>query len=183
MTATLALLVPLEAPTCPAHRTYLRPNGTCARCELEKSTAYRAMCDAMSRLDDGDYLPAEARQLRIIVAAFRWCQAMAEHDARTSPNGCAVCGAEKQGHGLRYGGGHRSFATGLVHVAPTNQERLDRMMARRAYAGGQPHAAVDRLFVRAIPTCGTCRKRPATLAAERRSCFSLSLGLDSRWDR
>lgn len=182
MTATLVLLAPIDAPTCPAHRTYRRPNGTCAGCELDKSAAFQAMCEAQSRLDDGDFLLSEHVRLIAIADAYWSCQRTAERDAKAAPNGCAVCGLEERGHGIWYGGGHNSLV-GRTYVEPSNAKRLDRMLARRAYATGQSNAAVDRLFALAIPACGTCRKRPATLAAECRSCFSLSLDLESRCER
>lgn len=182
MTATLALLVPIEAQRCPTHRSYIRTNGTCAGCELDKSTAFQAMCDAQSRLDDGAFLAAERPRLALIVNTYWSCQGTAERDARTAPNGCALCGEPERGHYQRFGRGH-TRATGIAYVAPSNAQRLDRMLARRAYRAGTPHAAVDRLFARAVPVCGTCRKRPATLATECHTCFSLSLDLDSRYER
>lgn len=182
MTATLTLLTPLEAQTCPSHHSRLRPNGTCAGCELGKSVAFQAMCEAQSRLDDGEFLLSEKDKLQAIADAYWTCQRTAERDAKTAPNGCAVCGLEERGHGVWEGGGHNGIV-GRTYIEPSNVKRLDRMLARRAYRAGTPNAAVDRLFARAIPACGTCRKRPATLAAECRTCFSLSLDLDSRYER
>lgn len=48
------------------------------------------------------------------------------------PNGCAVCGADKQGHRQRHGCGPTGGFGGWQQ--PTTQQRLERMLARRLAA-------------------------------------------------
>lgn len=163
---------------CPFDLNQLRPDGSCAACDLEASIAYPAMCDAQSRLDDGEHEARDRYRLEDICGAYWACQAIAEVDAVTAPNGCAVCGEPERGHGQRYGAGHTSAATGLTWVAPTNQKRLDRMIGRRASRAGRLNPVVDRLFVRA--RCRTCRTWIAVRAGECRECFRTGVDLDKR---
>jgi hypothetical protein len=48
------------------------------------------------------------------------------------PNGCGVCGADKQGHCQRHGCGLNGGFGGWQH--PSTQQRLERMLARRLAA-------------------------------------------------
>lgn len=103
-------------------------------------------------------------------------------DAVTPPNGCAICGADKQSHGQRHGCG----VTGGFGPwrEPTTEQRKDRMYAARAQRlDGAVHTAALRLAARSAGPCRTCRQKPGTHAGECPQCFVDGVDLDARYER
>lgn len=127
-------------PTC-VDGIPLPDDGSCRRCE------YRAALPEGLRGKEGigwrSDVPREDRE----AAAALWCRYDAltdwvERDAKIPPNACSQCGVGEQVHGQRYGiGGWHTW------IAPTDRQRKERMLARRAVAEGRGFREVNRRFV------------------------------------
>jgi len=101
----------------------------------------------------------------------------AQRDAVTPPNGCAVCGADKQGHAQRHGCGPNGGFGGWQE--PTNRQRLDRMYARHDLrTNGNVTAAARRLFILACKPCTVCNLEPGTEAGECPTCHVQGIDLE-----
>ena len=123
-----------------------RVAGVCRMCARDAVFAadpdYREWSDAQDRLDFGGWAPESTRPYTFddgradeaLVKRLDAKFARAEQEARTDPDGCALCGVPERGHANRWHGPGKAGR----YKPPSVAVRKERMVARRNVRLGRP---------------------------------------------
>jgi hypothetical protein len=148
----LAEMAAKGIPVCAdCHR--LLDDDVCPACAWASPPEFLA---AAGRVEDFEYAAVDgipvgaevepAGRDRLIVALYERLKVQVERDAKTAPNGCAACGIVEREHGKRWTRGVNFH----IWIAPTDEVRLGRMLARRN-PGWQAWREINRRFYLRLP--------------------------------